>query len=35
MMFVLGFALGCLFGAIVGLMYAKTVKQALSDRVDK
>lgn len=34
MMFLLGFAVGSLFGAIVGLMYAKTVKQALSNKVD-
>lgn len=34
MLIALGFALGCLFGAVAGLMYAKTVKKALSDKVD-
>lgn len=34
MLVAIAFAVGCLVGCVLGLMYAKSVKRALSEKVD-
>ncbi len=34
MFIAIAFSIGCLVGCVLGLMYAKSVKKALSDKVD-